>query len=144
MTYQNVPDGVRTTGQDLAGDTRSIGDLISGVADDFARLVRQQFELAKVEVKEQAVAAGRASAALGVAAVAGLMVLVLASFGLVYALAEIMPPGWAALIVAGIWALIGAVAFAVGRQRLRSVNVVPEKSVETVKEDMQWLRNPTS
>jgi len=139
MTYQDLPDGATRQSE----DSRSIGDLIGEVADDFARLVRQQLDLAKVEFKEQAVAAGRAGAMLGLAAIAGLMVLVLLSFGLVYALAEFMPPGWAALIVAALWAVIGGIAYAVGRQRLGAVKVVPEKSVETVKEDMQWLRNPT-
>jgi len=126
-----------------ATDDRSVGELIGAVADDFGQLVRQQLELAKVELKEQAVAAGRAGSMLGVAGLAGLMVAVLASFALVFALAEVMPPGWAALIVAGLWAIAGAVAYAAGRQRLRAMTPVGQKTVETLKEDMQWLRNPT-
>jgi hypothetical protein len=121
----------------------SVGELIGEVADDFARLVRQQLELAKAEVKEQAVIAGRASAMLGVAAVAGLMVLVLASFAVVFALSAVMPSGWAALIVAIVWAVIAAATYTTGRQRLRAVSPVPQKTVQTLKEDMQWLRNPT-
>jgi uncharacterized membrane protein YqjE len=124
-------------------DDRSVGDLIGEVAADFQRLVRQQLDLAKAEVKEQAVSAGRAGAMFGVAGVAGLLVLLLLSFALVAALAEVMPPGWAGLIVAVIWVVIGAVAYRVGRQRMRAVSPVPHKTAETLKEDMQWLRNPT-
>ena len=124
-------------------DERSIGDLIGGVADDFQRLVRQQFELARVELKEQAVEAGRAGAMFGVAAVAGWMTVLLLSFALVFGLAEIMPPGWAALIVGVVWAVVGAATYALARQRLRRLSPVPEKTVETLKEDMRWLRNPT-
>jgi uncharacterized membrane protein YqjE len=126
-----------------ASEDRSIGDLIGEVADDFQRLVRQQLELAKVELKEQAVTAGRAGAMLGAAAVAGLMVVVLASFALAFALDAVMPLGWAALIVAAIWAVIGAVTYQVGRKRMRALSMTPHKTVETLKEDMQWLRNPT-
>jgi len=113
------------------------------VADDFSRLVRQQLELAKVEMKEQAVTAGRAGRMLGIAGVAGLLVLVLLSFGAVFALAEVMPPGWAALIVAVVWAVIGAVAYSVGRKRLRAISPMPQKTVQSLKEDAEWLRNPT-
>jgi len=113
------------------------------VADDFQRLVRQQFELARVELKEQAVEAGRAGAMFGVAAVAGWMTVLLLSFALVFGLAEIMPPGWAALIVGVVWAVVGAATYALARQRLRRLSPVPEKTVETLKEDMRWLRNPT-
>ena len=140
MTYERT-DGVAPVSPSTDG--RSIGELIGDVADDFGRLVRQQLELAKVEMKEQAVTAGRAGAMLVVAAVAGLLVAMSLSFALAAALAEVMPPGWAGLIVAIIWAVIGAIAYTTGRQRLRAVSPVPQKTVETLKEDMQWLRNPT-
>jgi uncharacterized membrane protein YqjE len=143
MTYQEWAAGAPASQEADQSDGRTVGELISEVADDFARLTRQQLDLAKVELKEQAVAAGRAGAMLSVAAVAGLMVVVLLSFGLVYALAEVMSPGWAALIVAAVWAIVGTVAYAAGRRRLQAVKPVPEKTVETLKEDMRWLRNPT-
>jgi uncharacterized membrane protein YqjE len=135
---------------DLSDDVRtrtsqepSVGELIGDVADDFARLVRQQLELAKAEVKEQAILAARASGMLGFAGVAGHLVLVLASLAVVFGLAAVMPLGWAALIVAILWAVVGAIAYSVGRQRLRAFSPVPTKTVQTLKEDMQWLRNPT-
>jgi uncharacterized membrane protein YqjE len=124
-------------------DSRSIGDLLSDVTDDFGRLVRQQIDLAKAEFKEQAEATRRAAIMLGSAVVAGLLVLVLISFALVYALAEVMPPGWAALIVAVVWAVVAAVAFSKGRQRLKQISPVPQKTMQTIKEDVQWLQNPT-
>jgi uncharacterized membrane protein YqjE len=126
-----------------SADSRSIGELLSDVTDDFGRLVRQQIDLAKAELKEQAVATRQAAIMLGTAAVAGLLVLVLMSFAIVYALSEIMPPGWAALIVAVIWAVVAGVTFSTGRQRMKQISPIPQKTVETVKEDMQWLQNPT-
>jgi hypothetical protein len=52
-----------------------------------------------------------------------------------------MHPAWAALIVAVIWAVVGGVLYSTGRQRLRTVSPIPRQTVETVKEDAEWLRN---
>jgi hypothetical protein len=67
----------------------------------------------------------------------------LLSFALVFALGNVMDPGWAALIVAVIWAIIGAVLYANGRKRLKAVDPMPRHTVETIKEDAQWMKNPT-
>jgi hypothetical protein len=48
--------------------------------------------------------------------------------------AEVMAPGWAALIVTAIWAVIGAVLYTQGRRRIREVNLKPERAGETVSE----------
>jgi len=54
-----------------------------------------------------------------------------------------MPLGWAALIVAALWGLAGAVLYTSGRARLRTVNPKPERTVETLKEDAEWAKHPT-
>jgi hypothetical protein len=54
-----------------------------------------------------------------------------------------MDLGWAALIVAAIWAVIGAVLYANGRKKLKTVDPVPHRTVDTIKEDAQWMKNPT-
>ena len=133
------PAGPRT-GHD---ETQGIGELIGEVTSDLSRLFHQEMDLAKAELKQEAKKAGRAGGMFGVVAIAGLMVTVLLSFALVYALATIMPAGWAALIVAALWGVIGAVAFFAGRDQARSINPVPQQTVETLKEDAQWLRHPT-
>jgi hypothetical protein len=45
-----------------------------------------------------------------------------------------MAPGWAALIVTAIWAVIGAVLYTQGRRRLREVNLKPERTGKTIGE----------
>jgi hypothetical protein len=72
------------------------------------------------------------------------MVLLFASFALLFALSSPLGLGWAALIVTGIWAVIAAVLALRGRERLRQVNPKPERTVQTLKEDAQWARHPTS
>jgi len=121
----------------------SIGQLIGDISDDLSRLFRQEVELAKAEVRQEATKAGKAAGMLGAAAFAGYLAILLLSFAVVYALSNVMDSGWAALIVAIVWAIVGGVLYASGRSKLRTVSPVPRQTVETMKEDAQWLKNPT-
>jgi len=129
------------TSADTGG--KSIGELIGEVSDDLSRLFRQEIELAKSEMRAEAGKAGKAAGMLGAAGLGGLMTVVLLSFALVFALGAVMPLGWAALIVGALWAAATAILYANGRQRLRQVDPMPRRTVETLKEDAQWLKNPT-
>jgi len=71
------------------------------------------------------------------------MVALFLTFAVMFGLGNVMDLGWAALIVMVIWGVIGAVLYAVGRNKLRTVSPVPRQTVETLKEDGQWLKNPT-
>jgi len=122
----------------------SIGNLLSQVAGDVSTLFRQEVALAKEELKAEAVKAGKARGMLAGAGFAGYMVVVLLSLALVFALGAVMPLGWAALIVAVIWAIIGGVLYAVGRNRMKDVDPVPRQTVETLREDAQWVRDQRS
>ena len=112
----------------------SVGELIGEVTRDLSTLMRQELELAKAEVKQEATKAARAGGMLGAAGFAGYMVLLFASIAAWQGLAEVMPSGWAALIVAVVWGIVGGVLFAVGRKRMSEVNPKPERTVETVSE----------
>jgi uncharacterized membrane protein YqjE len=121
----------------------SVGELIGNISNDLSTLFRQEVELAKVELKEEASKAGKAAGMLGAAGFAGYLVVILLSFALVAALSNVMDPGWAALIVAVIWGIVGAVLYANGRKKLKTVDPTPRRTVDTLKEDAQWLKNPT-
>jgi len=114
------------------GDT-SVGQLISEVTSDLSMLMRQELELAKAEVKQEATKTGKAAGMLGAAGFAGYMVALFLSIALWWALANGMDEGWAALIVAGIWAVVGAVLFVVGKKKMREVNPKPERTLDTLK-----------
>ncbi|MEV7846140.1 phage holin family protein [Streptomyces cyaneofuscatus] len=100
--------------------------------------------LAKAEVKESATRAGKAAGMLAGSGYAGHLALLMGSLAAVFGLAHVVDLAWAALIVTGFWALLAAVLFVVGRKRLKTVGVKPERTVETLKEDTRWARNPTS
>jgi hypothetical protein len=120
------------TGQDISNT--SVGEMIGQVAQDLSLLMRQELDLAKAEVKQEITKAGKAAGLLGGAGFAGYMVLLFGSIAAWWGLANVMDQGWAALIVTGVWAVVGALLFAVGRGRMKQVNPKPELTVETVEE----------
>ena len=122
----------------------SLGELFSHLTSDLTAIVRDEMQLAKVELKEEVGRAGRAGGLLGGAAFAGYMVVVTLSFALAWGLAEVMAVGWAFLIVAVIWSVVGAFLYLRGREQLDTVKLVPEQTVETLKEDLQWAKNQKS
>ena len=83
--------------------------------------MRQELELAKAEVKQEATTAGKAAGMLGAAGFAGYMTLLFASIALWWALANGMDEGWAALIVAVLWGIAAAVLAIIGKKRMASV-----------------------
>lgn len=122
----------------------SPGQLASEVAKDVSTLVRQEVALAKAELQQEAKTAGVAAGALGGAGFAGYFVLVFLSLAAMYALDSVMPTGWAALIVAAVWGIVAAALAVVGRKKLKDFNPKPERTIETVKEDVQWAKTRNS
>ena len=112
----------------------SVGELIGEVSRDLSTLMRQELELAKAEIKTEVAKSGKAAGMLGGAGFAGYMVMLFLSCALWWGLENVMDAGWAALIVAVVWGVIGAVLYASGRKTLRTVNPKPERTVETVQE----------
>ncbi|MGI5270186.1 phage holin family protein [Nonomuraea sp. CA-218870] len=122
-------------------EQQSLGQLVAEIGEDVSKLFRQEVELAKAEIRQEAVKAGKAAGMLGGAGFAGYMVALLLTLAVMFGLGNVMDLGWAALIVAAIWAAAGAALFVSGRARLRRVNPKPEQTIETLKEDAAWARD---
>lgn len=112
----------------------SVGDLISEATRNLSTLMRQELDLAKAEMKVEAKKAGQGAGMFGAAGFAGYMVLLFLSLALMWGLANVMDTGWAGLIVAALWGVIGAVAFVLGRKKFREVNPKPERTVDTLQQ----------
>ncbi|MEU0739910.1 phage holin family protein [Streptomyces sp. NPDC006134] len=125
------------------GQDQSVGRLLSAVTSDLQTLFRQEVELAKTEIREEAARAGKAAGMYGGAGFAGYMVLLFLSLAAVLGLANVMDGGWAALIVTAVWAIVAAVLYQKGRARMRTVSPKPERTVATLKENAEWARHPT-
>jgi len=118
---------------------RSTGELMRSIAGDTATLVRKQIELAKQEAVEGVRAKVVAAAALGAAAILGLIALTF--FGVTMAAAlRIVWPAWLAWIVtAGTFLLLAGAIAAMGMARMKQGGV-GEESKRTVKEDVRWAK----
>jgi uncharacterized membrane protein YqjE len=123
-----------------APDNQSIGQLLNEATQDISELVRQEMQLAKVELRDEVSKASKAGVKLGAGSVLGYLALLLASFAIVWGLAEVLSVGWGFLIVAVVYAIIAAVLFVTGRKQLRQISPIPRQTMETLKEDASWAR----
>lgn len=114
------------------GDDRSVGELLSDISADLSTLMRQEVALAKAELSQSGKQAGKGAGMLAGAGVAGHFVLLFISICLWWAIGNETGRGWSALIVAAIWAIIGAVLYSMGRKEMKKVNGVP-RTTDTVK-----------
>jgi hypothetical protein len=118
----------------------SLGRLFRDLADDLSNLTRKEIELARTETMETISHASKAAmsmAAGGLIAYAGLLFLLAAA---VMVIATWMPYWLSAVIVGGVTAIIGLIMLEGGRSALQKTNITPEKTVDTMKENAQWVK----
>lgn len=114
------------TASHAKAETSSLGDLLGDVTRDMSTLMRQEVELAKVELKQSATRAGKGAGMLAGAGVAGHFVLLFLSLALWWALGNVMGLGWSGVVVAIIWGLVAAVLASRGRKELNAVKGMPQ------------------
>jgi uncharacterized membrane protein YqjE len=123
---------------------RPIGDLVKQLAGQTSTLVRQEIDLARAELTEKGKIAGKGAGLLGGAAVVGLLAAGALTACLILALSEAMDAWLAALIVTVVMGAVAAFLAIRGRDRLRAATPpVPEQTIETVKEDVEWAKTRT-
>ena len=123
-------------------ETTSLGDLLGEVTRDMSTLMRQEVDLAKVELKQSATRAGKGSGMLAGAGVAGHFVLLFLSLALWWALGTVMGLGWSGVVVAVIWGIVAAILAALGRKELNAIKGMPQ-TAETLQEIPPTLKpNP--
>nr|WP_269440753.1 phage holin family protein [Micromonospora tarapacensis] len=98
---------------------------MTDVSRNFSALLRKEVDLAKAELRQEALSFGSAAGMFAAAAIAGLLTLLFLSHALWWGLSNVMDQGWAALIVAVIWAVIGAMLTSRARKQLRTINPLP-------------------
>jgi len=124
---------------------RPVAELLKQLANETTTLVRQELDLAKAEMREKAGRAGAGAGMWGAAGVIALIALGSLTAFLILALDGVMPNWLAALIVGLAYAAIAGVLYLRGKQRVEEAgSPVPEQTVETLKEDVQWAKHPTT
>jgi hypothetical protein len=117
----------------------SLGQLLGEVTRDFSTLMRQEVELAKVELKESATRAGKGAGMFGGAGVAGHMALLFLSIAVWWGLGELIGRGWSAVIIAVVYGVVALVLFMKGKREMKSVKGLP-RTAESVKKIPEALK----
>lgn len=119
----------------------SLPQLLRELAIETTTLVRQEIDLAKVELGEKLKTIGAGAAMFGVAAVLGLGAFGALTAMFIAALGLAMPIWLAAFIVTVVYGIVALVAAQRGRQQLaRATPVVPQQTVQSVKDDVEWVK----
>lgn len=124
----------------------SFGSLLGGIAHDAKDLLLREVALTKLEVQYELSKAKTAAIALGIGfgiiAAGGMLLMLMA----VHALAAFtVVPLWGCYgIVGGVVVLPGGVLLAMGKIKAEKLDMVPQATVERIKESAQWLTKPTT
>ena len=117
---------------------RPIGEVARDLTRDLSLLVRQEVELAKAELAQK----GRVAApGLELLGVAGLLAAGSLTAFAILALSIFLDAWLASLIVAVVLAAVAYLLAQRGKEQVKSAGTpVPEQTIETVKEDVQWAK----
>jgi hypothetical protein len=120
---------------------RPLGELLKQLSEETTRLVHQELELAKAEITQKGKQVGVGAGLFGGAGVLGLLAAGALTACFILALNAVMPAWLAALIVAVVYGAVAAFLALRGKAKVKEATPpVPEQTIETVKEDVQWAK----
>ena len=131
-------------------DNKSLPSLFSRLGDDVMQLFDTKMSLLKVELKEEAntYARGGAMIAVGgvIAAIGFALLNVALAFGISVLLVNVdisQPARYAiGFVTAGVlYLIVGAIIVSTMKKRLARQSLVPDRTVEELRKDKQWLKN---
>jgi high-affinity K+ transport system ATPase subunit B len=122
---------------------RSIADVLQDILRNTQELFRSEIRLAKTEIREEATRAASSALWLGAGGVIVLSSWMLLLWTAAYALSAVMPMWAATLLTALVTAIIGAILIAVGLRTIKRIAPVPERTIDSLKENLEWIKQPT-
>ena len=123
------------------GESPSVAELVNNLTEQASRLARQEVELAKAELTLKGKRAGLGAGMFGGAGLFGFYALGALVTAAILGLTHAVTPWLAALIVAGVLGLIASVVALMGARKVsQAVPPIPEQTVETVREDLEYTK----
>ena len=120
---------------------RSIAELFGKLSAETSTLIRQEMELARAELTEKGKEAGKGAGLFGGAGAVGLLGAGALTAGIVLLLDLAIAAWLAAILVGLVYVAVAAFLGLQGRDRMkRATPPVPEQTVDTVKEDVEWAK----
>ena len=124
----------------MAAGDRSLSEVLQDIIRDVQEIVRSEVRLAKAEIKEEAAKVKSSTILLGAGALSAFYAVLFLLFMTVYALSLVMPNWAAALIVGAVLSIVAAVTLTAGVKRFKQIHPTPERTVETIKENVEWVK----
>jgi uncharacterized membrane protein YqjE len=124
----------------MAVENRSLSDILQDTIRNVQEIVRSEVRLAKTEIREEVTKAKASTLLIAVGAVTAVFAVLFLLFTAVYALALVMPNWAAALIVGAVLAVTASVMITTGLKRFKQIHPTPERTVETIKENVEWVK----
>jgi uncharacterized membrane protein YqjE len=122
---------------------RSPVEIIKDIVGNVQEIIRSEIRLARSEMTDNAKNAGRAGILLAAGAVLGLYAFAFLLVSIYNLLSYAIWPWVSALIIAVVLGVIAGALAAAGRTRWKQVSPAPRQAIESVKEDVQWLKKQT-
>lgn len=127
--------------QETIKDERSLGNLLSELAGETGLLVRQEVALAQAELTQKATSIGKNVGFLVVGGAIGYAALLAVLAAIIVGLSYFVPLWLAALIVGLVVGIVAAVLISSALKALKNTDLKPVQTVDSLKEDAQWLKN---
>lgn len=136
------PEDERHRGHDHELEKKSVGELLRNIVTESGELVQKEFELFREEI-----AISMRQTGIGAAKIAaGAVILILAAgflgFSLIFLLQNYLAPWISALIVGLVFLAVGGFVIYSATRNFKEIGPA-RQTVETLKEDAEWLRHPT-
>jgi uncharacterized membrane protein YqjE len=121
----------------------SWGELIGELAGQLVGLARDEVSLARRELEQKLKAVQSAAAVVAIGAIIALIATLSVCAAVIIALAEYVGPWQSALIVGLILGMAAGVTILIGVRRFKRTSLRPEKTIETLEENREWLKELT-
>ena len=121
-------------------EEHSIGELVSELTSDLSLLFRKEIELAKAEVRQEVSTAIQGGALFGAAGAIGFVALIVLACAGAWGIATVLSTPLAFLAMGGFLAVVAGSCAVGGKKRISAVSPVPDQTVESIKEDVEWAK----
>jgi hypothetical protein len=135
-----VGEGLETRGTPVSPDEKTLTELVADVTSQMSTLLHKEVEMAVAELRDEVKQAAKAGGMLGGGAFAGYLAALLAAFGLAWWFDRKLPRWMAFFLVAGLHGAAAAALLKRGAEEMKQVDPVPQQTIDTLKENVDWVK----
>ena len=122
---------------------RSVADVLQDILRNVQDILRSEVRLAKAEIRQEATQAAAAALWMTIGVVGLLSAWMFLLWTAVYALATVLPIWAATLVIAVAVACAGGTVLTAGLRRFTRMKPMPERTIESLQENLEWMKQPT-